>query len=331
MFKEREIIEKIIISLAIIVLGIALGAGLRRIRQSNGVLSIIPLEKIVNGMTRTALIGFSPLIIVGVFWVVEIQNSRLILLPALGVFCLVLGGVVAIGFSKILKLNRFQTGAMFTSGSFYNWGSFGTLFCFMLLGEESLVFVALFRLVEEFVYYTIGFPIAKTYGMHGEKESRKQIIIKMIKDPFIMAAFLAIAIGGILNFSPVERPNIYETFINISVPLFTFLLVIPIGYNMRFTTLKGYLLESFTISIVKFIVIPASIVSLAYFIGFGSLHDGMVLKVILILTAMPPAFISLIPPKLYGLDVDLANSSLLINMGLLIFIVPLLYLIIQFM
>lgn len=115
----------------------------------------------------------------------------------------------------------------------------------MLLGEQSLVFVALFRLVEEFIYYTIGFPIAKSYGLQEkENENRKQVMIKMLKDPFIMAAFLAIAMGGILNFSPLERPDIYVTLIDISVPLFTLLLVIPLGYNIHFTALKGYLKES---------------------------------------------------------------------------------------
>lgn len=315
--------------MVIIVVGLALGVGLRQMRQVNRIASFFPLEKAVNSLTKISLVGFSPIILIGVFWAVGIHDSRLFLLPILGVLSLVLGGIAAIGFSKLLKLNRFQTGAMFTSGSFSNWGSFGTLFCFMLLGEKSIVFIALFRLVEEFIYFVVGFPIAKTYGINGkEKENWKLVLLKMLKDPFVMAAFLAITIGAILNFSPMERPDIYETIIVILVPLFTFLLVIPVGYNMQFTALKGYIKESFAISIVKFVVVPVIIVSLAYFMGLGSINDGMVLKVILILTAMPPAFISLIPPKIYGLDVDLANSSFLMNSALLIFILPVLYFII---
>lgn len=308
-----------------------MGSALRRIRQNNRFFSFLLFEKMINLLTRIALIGLNPIIIIGAFWIVDIESSRLAFLPILGILSLGLGGIAAIGFSKILKLNRSKTGAMFTSGSFSNWGSFGTLFCFMLLGEESIVYIALFRLVEEFMYFVVGFPIAKTYGINGkEKENWKQVSMRLLKDPFVMAAFLAIVIGGVLNISALERPNVYVSIISILVPLFTFLLVIPVGYNMHFNALKGYLKESFAIFIVKFTVLPVFIVSLAYFMGLGSIHDGIVLKVILILTVMPPAFISLIPPKLYGLDVDLANSSFLMNTGLLIFVVPALYFVIQF-
>ncbi len=305
---------------------------MRQLRQRLVIPSKVPIEKMVNWLTKIALIVLSPFILIGVFWVVDIQNSMLILLPVLGILCLVLGGSVGILFAKALRVDRQRTGAMFTSGSFSNWGSFGTLLCFMMLGEQSLVFVALFRLVEEFVYYTIGFPIAKTYGMVDKiKERRRTIIFRILKDPFIIAAFSAIFIGGLLNISTFERPEFYPLFINFIVPFYTFMLVISVGYNMRFTAIKGYLKEIFAISIAKYVIVPVSIVAISYAIGLGSLYDGMVIKVILILTAMPPAFISLIPPKLYGLDVDLANSSFLINTALLLFVVPLLYLVIQFM
>lgn len=95
---------------------------MRRIRQNyaEAYPSSITFDKMVNQMTKIALVGFSPLILMGVFWVVDIQNSRLVLLPLLGVLCLIIGGIVAIVFSKVLKLKRIQTGAMFTSGSFSN-------------------------------------------------------------------------------------------------------------------------------------------------------------------------------------------------------------------
>ncbi|MFH5184040.1 hypothetical protein ACHHV8_16140 [Paenibacillus sp. TAB 01] len=57
----------------------------------------------------------------------------------------------------------------------------------------------------------------------------------------------------------------------------------------------------------------------------------MVLKVILILTAMPPAFTSLVPPQLYQLDTDLANSSWLFNSAMLLLVAPMLYLVVHSM
>jgi predicted permease len=94
---------------------------------------------------------------------------------------------------------------------------------------------------------------------------------------------------------------------------------------MKIKAIRGYMKECLAISGVKFIIVPFSIASLAYGLGIGEINNGLALKVIIILSAMPPAFTSLIPPQLYKLDVDLANSSWLVNTGLLILVVPLLY------
>jgi hypothetical protein len=44
---------------------------------------------------------------------------------------------------------------------------------------------------------------------------------------------------------------------------------------------------------------------------------------------MPVAFNALIPPSLYNLDLDLANSCWLVSTSLLIFVLPALYLVIH--
>jgi len=327
-----DLIEKIILSLAIIVLGLLLGKVLNWMSEHKWSHAEAKLETTINWMTKVALLVLSPFVLVGVFWIVDIRQTSLIYLPILGILCLVLGGLFAVGFSKALKLDRIRTGSMFASGSFSNWGSFGMLFCFMLLGEQSLVFVAMFRLLEEFIYYTVGFPIVKLYGVNQQGEKTSSLSgLRVFADPFILTALLAILIGGGLNLSPLERPGFYELLISYVVPLSTLLLVIPVGYHMRLMALQGYMKESLSISTIKFILVPICIVPIAYLLGLDNHYDGIVIKTILILTAMPPAFISLIPPKLYGLDVNLANSSWLINTGLLVFVLPVLYVIIQWM
>lgn len=44
-------------------------------------------------------------------WVVHIDNLRLVALTAIGLFILVPGGVLALGFVQGLKLSRRQTGS----------------------------------------------------------------------------------------------------------------------------------------------------------------------------------------------------------------------------
>lgn len=325
---------------------------------------------------RIALIGIGPVILIGAFWFVELDNIKLITLPMLGIFSIVIGGIFAILLARMQKLSRAKTGSMFVQGAFTNIGSFGTLFCLVFIGEGSLAFVAMYRLFEEFVYYLVGFPIAKMYGQEkkpsrsvqregdvdrakseiaagkntdsdrspmvqlndepsdepssDEQEKKtdrlKEILLRLVKDPFIMASFLAIVIGGVLNMSPWERPEFYGTLNEWLVPIMVVFLMISIGYNMRLKAIGGYVRECLSISAVKFVLVPITCVAIAYLLGLGQIgEDQIVLKVILILSAMPPAFISLIPPQLYKLDIDLANSSFLFNSAALVVVLPILY------
>jgi hypothetical protein len=49
----------------------------------------------------------------------------------------------------------------------------------------------------------------------------------------------------------------------------------------------------------------------------------------MILSSMPVAFNALIPPSIYDLDLDLANSCLLITMALLVIVLPVLLFVVQ--
>jgi predicted permease len=60
------------------------------------------------------------------------------------------------------------------------------------------------------------------------------------------------------------------------------------------------------------------------FIGLTALlcGGGLPLKVVIILSAMPVAFNALIPPSIYELDLDLANSCWFFTTPLLIVVLP---------
>ncbi|MCR8630548.1 AEC family transporter [Paenibacillus radicis (ex Xue et al. 2023)] len=292
----------------------------------------VSVEVILKRINQLVLLGINPLIILGAFWFVKLDSMKLALLPMLGVLTLVLGGILAISISKFQKLDRAKTGAMFVSGSFTNMGNFGGLFCFVFIGPETVPYIAMFRLLEQFVYYAIGFPIAKSFGSTDQPEGqRTRGLLNLLVDPYVLFSLLSIVVGCLLSISSWERPAVYGDFIAYAVPLSSLLLVISIGFNMKVKAIRGYLKECCSISVVKFLMVPLAVTSLAYFLGIGQLEDYMVLKVILILTAMPPAFTSLIPPQLYKLDGDLANSSWLFNTALLLLVAPILYYIVSTM
>src|SRR5680860_1473819 len=67
--------------------------------------------------------------------------------------------------------------------------------------------------------------------------------------------------------------------------------------------ISKYLKECFIISLVKFIVVPATILLIALLLDYQSISQGLPLKVSLILSAMPVAFNSVIAANIYNLNV----------------------------
>lgn len=321
-------IGNFVFALAIIIVGLLFGRVLRALLDKGQIESPKKMHTILKQCTMTALLLVNPIIILGAFWFVEMDDIRLIYIPILGALAISLGGGLALYTAKLLKLDRKKQGSMFASGTFTNLGSFGALFCFVFLGEASLAFVALFRLFEDLIYYAVGFPVAQSFGDRKQEARSESMWARVIRNPFFLVTIFAIVTGAALNVSPIERPDLYADLNRVLVPIFTILLVVPTGFNLRVSKLKGFLKESLTVASIKYIIVPVSITLLALLLGLKEYYEGIAFKAILILAAMPPGFTSLVPPQLFNLDQDLANSSWFINTVLLIVVLPIIFLVV---
>lgn len=313
-----------------IAIGLLLGSVLRNLANKQLTPSWFPLSSFLTFCIRFVLLGLNPIILIGAFWHAELTDRSLIYLPILGIATIMLGGLLGILLSKFYKLSRVQTGSMFVTGSFLNLGTFGSLFCVLLLGEQSLAYVVMFRLFEELFYYTVCYPVAKSYGQPQSTAGSNSKWRAIIRDPFIMITFCAVVVGGLLNVSPWERFTGYGQLNQVLVPLTAVILLIPVGFSMKLTSVKKHLKLSLSLSIMKSVLVPCISVTLAILLGLGELYDGFLIKVVLIMSAMPTAVSALVPPQLYQLDVELANSNWIVNTAMLVILIPVLYLIIPF-
>jgi hypothetical protein len=182
--------------------------------------------------------------------------------------------------------------------------------------------VAIYKLFEELFYYSIGFPIAKYYSRSTREERILDRIKHLTRDPFIIVALTSIVLGAILNGSGVPRPGFFKTVISGFVPLATIMLLSSIGLAMKFRRVRNYLPECVSVAVIKFALVPVLATSLAYLLGFGKIEGGLPLKVVIILSSMPVAFNALIPPSIYDLDLDLANSCWFFTTALLVVVLP---------
>jgi hypothetical protein len=315
--------SKFVYSLSIIVFGLLLGY-LLQVAANRGLIRLpLPIDALRKSLQRCALLFVNPVAIVGAVWIVNFGSVKLAALPFVGVFALLAGGVLAWVAARTLNLSSRKTGALFGCGSFTNIGSIGALVCFVVLGEAGFALVPIYKIFEELFYYAVGFPIARYYSGKGSSAGPTFWRLKpLLQDPFILTALGSILTGVLLNISGLDRPPFLGALNSILVPLGTVMLLTSIGLAMRFRSVRHYFKESLSIALIKFALVPILATAAAHYIGFGTVDDGLPLKVVLILSSMPVAFNALIPPSIYDLDLDLANSCWFVTTALLIVVLP---------
>lgn len=313
-------IMRLLNTLGLIFLGIAVGYAIqRRYVRGRG----HDLSRIQRRLQKFALLGLNPIIFVGAVWLVPLEETALVAMPFVALFALFLGGALAWILARSLGLSRPSTGAHIAAGWFTNIGSIGALVVFVLLGEEAFALVPIYKLLEELSYYTLGFPLLRSFSEAAGPDDATGPLRRVIRDPFVLVATGSILAGLALNALDFERPQFWGPLNGALVPLSSFILLTTIGMTMSVTSVRRNFVASLGIVAIKHVVVPAATTALAALIGFGATQDGIPLRVVLILSCMPAGFISIVATSLYKLDVDLANSNwLLSNLSLLV-VIPL--------
>ena len=315
--------ERLLLTLGIIVASLAAGYVFRRRVDSGWAwCNTDDLARLRKRMQVLAIFFFMPVSAMFSLWGLPTPDARLLALPLLGVTAYVLGGALSIPVSRVLGLNRQQTGSFFCCATFTNIGAVGSLVCVLFLGEATIAMAALYRLCEEMFYYGIAFPVAQWYGQGHEGQ---RFTLRGLKaDPLLCVVLLALGLGIALNVSALPRPEIARIGATVFMLLSTTFLLVTIGLGLRFSRMGGYVCPGLAVSIIKFVCVPLLIVTLAWLLGFGEVDSGLPLRAVAILSCMPVAMNALVPPSLYNLDLDLANACWIYSTLGLVVVLPVL-------
>lgn len=317
--------EKLIFSLGTIFLGLASGYIIQILVYKQIISLPFGIETLRKALQKFAFLILDPIVYLGAVWIINFNELKIITLPIIGIFALLLGGILAFVFARLLKMSRKQTGAYIISGGFTNLGLIGALICFIFLGEAGFALASFYKLFETFSYYIFGFPIAKSYSTGViESESFRERTLKVFADPFVLVATVSMLAGVILNISGVARPAVFTGITAVFVPLATILLLSSIGMAMVIRRVGKYIKAGLLIALIKYAIVPIVVTTIAYILGFGKINQGLPLKVVLILSSMPVGFTAMVPPTIYDLDVDLANTTWLVTNLLLVLVLPIL-------
>ncbi len=312
-------------SLLIIFSGLSLGYALQKMAGSEKKALRIPVEEIRRVIQLVILSIVIPITAAASIWIAPLKSVKIAALPFLGAFAILFGGLAAYGIARLAGMNRDRRGVFAVAGGFTNMGSLGGLVVFILLGEAGFALVAFYQLFEKFVYFLIGFPFAKSHSSMVEgKVSRKEFFLQTVKDPVIILNTLALVLGTFLNLTGVPRPDFFYHVNRFLVPFGSFGLLFTIGLAIRFGRMKRYAGSGMLMILIKSLMVPAATFAFAAALGLGQFESGIALKTVLILSAMPVGFMSLVPPTLYKMDLDLANTCWFFSTASLLLSVPIL-------
>jgi len=294
----------------VIVLGFLLGQILKR---------QLP-ERVDQIRTLTVFIAMRvtiPLSVMLAIWQLDITSWLFAWLPIIGTVFLLCGFLIGWLVSKLFKLKDIQHAVVAPAGSFTNMGAIGSFVVFVYLGESGFALVPLFKLFEEVVYFAFLFPYASKYSSLPNLKKRK-----IWQDPVLQTMFLALLLGTTLNLTGMARPEWFKAVTSVLIPTGTFSLMISIGLLFRFKAIFQHWRIALTLTLCKQILLPIIVLGLIIVTGQAHFYDGLMLQVAVVLSAMPIAFLVILPAALYKLDQDLANSCWVISSLVFLVMLP---------
>jgi hypothetical protein len=262
-----------------------------------------------------------------VVWIAPFSDGQALALPFVGLAVHIAGTFLGWLGARIAGASPPTQGTLILAGACSNVLTFGGITIVLLLSsdadpdaETAFCRLAIYRLLEAPYYYIFVWPLAAAIGhaRAGPVPWSKRLA-KAFSGPTLAPA-IGILVGLVLNASGVPRPSVFDGTATVLVRINVVLLGFTVGLGLRRATISTHLGACIAVSAVKFLVMPAVGVGLAWILG----SDARTLQVIAIGASMPVAFMAVIGANLYDLDEDLVSSLWLFTTVAMIVVVPLL-------
>lgn len=316
--------QSLVITFCVILVSLSIGYGIQQVHGRGGLSAVSDLLPLRKRMQSFALFICMPVSAMLSLWGLPSPTAIYGLFPVLGIVAWLTGGISGLAMARLLRVDRAQTGSMFCCASLTNIAGVGGLVCVLFFGEQSIALVALYRMCEEFYYFGIVYPVARSFGEADRALSLKDGLRHLAHDKVIGLILLTLSIGFGLNLLGVPRPALCGVLASGIMIFATMLFLIAVGMSLRISHLGLYTRQWLAVGCCKFVIVPFVVVSIAWLCGLGNVDNGLPLKVVCILAAMPVAMNSLVPPTLFALNVDLANTCWIGTTAALAVVLPLL-------
>jgi predicted permease len=284
------------------------------------------LGKASRALKLASFFFLNPLAILSTFWGLAPPQPSVLFFPLLGLLSVILGAAGALVAIRVFAIPAERAASVFTCGVFANVVTFGGLIAHTMFGEVGYGLVQLQTVLMSPAYYLIGYPVSSNIA-RGEERVLKLDAGNLKENPYLVIPFATIVLGIVLRLVGPARPAWMGGLVSLLVPAVTIMLGLAIGLTLRFSRIASFRREIAIVLAIRHVLVPLVMIPLAAALGYAAVSGGLALKVVVILATMPVAFNALVPPAIYGFDLDLANSAWLVSTATLVVIVPILFLV----
>jgi predicted permease len=233
--------------------------------------------------------------------------------PMFAWIAIFLGAIASFAFLKIQKIKstRPSQGSFLLSSMIGNTGYLGYPISLAVAGEKYFAYALFYDILGSMLgAYSLGVLLAAYFGK--ESESKLKLIIAMFQNPTLWA------LGFGLIFRNYPLPQILDRSLNFFAWGMIAIALTLIG--MRLSQIKSWSKINFvSVSLaIKMLLIPLII---GVLIGLFGITDKPQL-VIVLQTAMPPAFATLVIAEAFNLDRELTVTSLALGSILILITIP---------
>jgi predicted permease len=273
-------------------------------------------EHFAKKIMTIVLVCFDWLIALLVIWPMHLSR-QLIWLPIVGVVLMLVITALSAGIFYFLEPDRRSRLTLILAGGLSNTGYTGGAFvCYVLFGMAGLAMANIYLLLSVPAFYLIYLPLLKVRELR--KEDRNTALKLDFLLDFRMLAIPAIIAAIILNLTNVKPPGFIAKLhiIDILVYIASSLSFFAIGLRVKLSHLKNYINLYFPVAAVKFILTPAvALLIIALLMLTGQNLNGLVQKVIIVLSATPSAVLMVTMSNVFDLDGPLASALWVITMA----------------
>ena len=305
--------SRFFIVFADILLPLLLGMVLRRWGLSREILRMVIKANVVCVATFLSLVSF---------WTVHVTRELLWLPISILPICFI-PVLLFYGFQKNRFTDPLDQVSYMISMMLGNIGTLAGLCAYVLFGEKGFAYVQLIAVPQILVIVLYCFPMAQRFYEigTGSGEKGKTNFLRLLLTPNQLPA-LGVAAGLLLSGLHVERPEAVGTLFTVLIHVSAWMGMMPVGYDLRLGSVGTYALKLWPIFPVKFILLPA----ILYGLTILFVKDPVMITCVVLSAGAPTAIFAVAASQLYGLNVDMAESSFVTTTLAFLFVLyPLVY------